>query len=1168
MKVTFWLLDVNYEVNEHTPEIWLWGITDSGNRVLVIDRNFLAYFYAVIEDKADPTKVVEEIEAERAQYPFIVKLEVVERKFFGKSVKAVKVYCKDPNFISNYANAFRNFEGVKGCLEDDIRCSMRYLIDNNVVPCGWHEIEVTEEANTLGVQVDKVYTAKSLPKFIEKAEVPQLRILGFSTICYSKEGSPKPDRNPIAIISVTTNKGEEEQFLAEDQNDKLILQAFVDYVQNFDPDLIVGFGVNRKEWHYLNERCKKLGLKLSVDRVGTEPHRSVYGHVSITGRANIDVFDFADEFPEVKVKTLENLADYLGVMKIENRVLIEDVDFADYWDDEENRENLKKFSIDNTRCIMGITDAILDFAMQLSNLVSLPLDHVGTAAVGFRVEWFLVKHAHKIGELVPKRIQKPYRRYAGAIVLKPEPGLHENIAVLDFKCHPAGTLVITKQHLVPIERVRPGDYVLGYQGWVRIREIHNYPYSGDLIKVKSEGGKELLSTPNHRLLVWNCGLKEVEAKDVSLGQKVIETVDIPMFGVGEKISERDLAMAEFLGLFYAEGYMLKKDAPYFSKERGKVRVSHQHRVTITISRNEANLRHELNKLVYLLWNEHANWLDEKNKGRATLLLQKKHIWEEFHETLQNLVSFLLMNEQLIRAFLKGFFEGDGYINSARRSVVLPQSEKNYGKLQLVEYILKVLGIKATVSPRLRVISGGKKYYKRHLEIIGRRDLEIFKDKVGFISNRKYNQLVACLNSYVRNKSPLSIPINNQKGNVRVILRRIKDVKRVKYHGFVYDLTVEDENTPYYFANFLLTHNSMYPNIMITYNLSQDTYVSPREPIPACGVYEAPEVKHRFRKEPAGFYKEVLSYLIKVRDEIRLKMKKVAPESVEYRVLDARQKAVKVITNASYGYAGWIGARWYVKPVAEAATAWGRHTILTAIKMAEKAGLKIVYSDTDSLFIKHEPEKIEKLSKEIKEKLGLEIKPDKVYVRIFFTEAKKRYAGLLPDGRLDIAGLEVVRGDWAAIAKKVQEKVLEIILKEQSPKKAAKFVQQFIYELWQRRVPYRDLIIWKTLTKPVDEYAVRASHVEAAKMLKEKGWRLTVGDKVGYVVVVGSGRLYERVKPYVFASYDEIDIEYYVSKQVVPAAVRVLESFGITEEQLLKSRMKERETRRLTDFFGS
>jgi len=306
----------------------------------------------------------------------------------------------------------------------------------------------------------------------------------------------------------------------------------------------------------------------------------------------------------------------------------------------------------------------------------------------------------------------------------------------------------------------------------------------------------------------------------------------------------------------------------------------------------------------------------------------------------------------------------------------------------------------------------------------------------------------------------------------------------------------------------------------------------------------------------------------VRDKIRSKMKKISPESVEYRVLDARQKAVKVITNASYGYAGWIGARWYIKPVAEAATAWGRHTILNAVEIAKKKGLKVVYGDTDSIFLAYEPNKIEEFSREVEKKLALEIKPDKVYVRIFFTEAKKRYAGLLPDGKLDVVGLEVIRGDWAAIAKKVQEKVLEIILKEQSPKNAVKFVQQYIYDLRQKRVPYRDLIIWKTLTKPAEEYAVKASHVEAARMLKEKGWELSVGDKVGYVVVVGSGRLYERIKPYMFASYDEIDIEYYMSKQIVPAAARVLESFGISEEELVSSKMEEKETRRLTDFFGS
>jgi len=794
MKTMFWLLDINYEVKNDTPEIWLWGIDDSGKRVLLIDRAFPAYFYAVVEDGANPQRVVEEIEKE--QYSLVVKLEVVERKFFGKSVKAIKVYCKNPDVIPRCARVLRSIEGVKDCLEDDVRYSMQYLTDNNVIPCGWHEAEVAEEKNTTSIHVDKVYTINLPPKSIEKAEAPRLKILGFSSICYGKEGSPKPDRNPVIIISTKTSTGEAKQFLAqEDKNDKLILEEFIDYVRKFDPDIIVGYGINTQDWPYLSERCRKLGFRLNIDRAGTEPHTSVYGHVSLTGRANIDLLDFADEFPEVKIKTLENMADYLGVMKIEKRTLIEDMDFPGYWDDKDRREVLKKFSMENTDSVMGIVEALLDFAMQLSNLVSLPLDHVGTVAVGFRVEWFLIKHAKKIGELIPKRIEQSYRPYVGGLVLTPKPGLHENIAVLDFK-------------------------------------------------------------------------------------------------------------------------------------------------------------------------------------------------------------------------------------------------------------------------------------------------------------------------------------------------------------------------------------AMYPNIMIAYNLSPDTYIASDEPIPYSGVFEAPEVKHTFRKEPPGFYKEVLTYLINVREEIRSKMKTLSAKSVEYRVLDARQKAVKVITNAAYGYAGWIGARWYKKPVAEAATAWGRSTIHNAIKMAEKAGLKVVYGDTDSIFLSYEPEKIEPLSKEVEEKLGLEIKPDKVYTRIFFTEAKKRYAGLLPDGQLDFVGLEVIRGDWAAIAKKVQGKVLEIILKEQSPKKAARFVQQYVSELRQKRVPYRDLIIWKTLTKPVEEYEIKASHVEAAKMLTAKGWTLTVGDKVGYVVVAGTGRLYERVKPYMLASYNEVDVEYYVTKQIIPVAARILESFGITEEQMLVSKAEERETRKLTDFFGS
>ncbi len=779
MKKTFWLLDVNYEIKNHQPEMWIWGIDDEGKRILIVDRNFEPYFYLIVEEKEDPKAVIEEARSRSADFPFLTELKPVNRRFFGKPVNAIKVVCRDPDIIPQYSKALKKIKGVKKCLEDDIRYSMRYLIDNDIAPCGWHEAEVEEIENELGVRVEKTYLAKSFPQSIEKTEVPELRILGFSMISCSPKGAPKPERDPVVIISAATNTGEERQFMAEDSNDKSVIESFIKYVRGFDPDIVAGYGTNREDWPYLLTRSKKLGIKLSVDRAGTEPHTSVFGHVSVMGRVNIDFFDLAEDLPEVKVKTLENVADFLGVMKLEKRTLVEDVDFHTYWVDPKKRPFLLNFSRENAQCIMDVADAMIDFAMQLSNLVGLPLDHVGTAAVGFRVEWFLIREAYNDGELVPKRRPRPYIPYAGALVLEPKPGLHEKIAVLDFK-------------------------------------------------------------------------------------------------------------------------------------------------------------------------------------------------------------------------------------------------------------------------------------------------------------------------------------------------------------------------------------AMYPNIMITQNVSPDTLIPATEPQPPCGVNVAPEVKHRFRTEPQGFYKKALSRLIDTRDEMRLKLRKLDPRNAEYRVLDARQKVIKVITNASYGYTGWVGARWYIKPVAEATTAWGRYTILRTIELAKKVGLELVYGDTDSIFVEHDPEKIEKISSEIKETLGLEMKPDKVYDCILFTEAKKRYCGLLPDGRLDIVGLEVVRGDWAEVAKKVQERVLEIVLKERSPEKAAGFVRQFVSDLRERKVPYKDLIIWKTLTRPIEKYKVRAPHIEAAKKLMKEGWELSAGDKIGYVIVSGSGRLYEKAEPYVLASQDEIDVEYYVSKQVVPVASRVLSMFGIAEDELLPS----------------
>lgn len=257
MKKTFWLLDVNYEVRDHQPEMWIWGIDAGGDHVLIIDRNFLSYFYLMVDEKENPQIVVDRIKARRADFPFLVRAEPVVRSSFGKPVRVIKIVCQDPDLMQSYAKRLSKIKGVKRCFEDGIRYSMRYLIDNDVTPCSWHEVEAEETENALGIQIDKVYLAKSFPKNLEKPEVPQLRILGFSMICYSPKGSPKPQKNPVVVISAATNASHEKQFIAKDSDDKPLMGSFVKHVRDFDPDVIIGYGTNRQDWHYLLFRSRK-----------------------------------------------------------------------------------------------------------------------------------------------------------------------------------------------------------------------------------------------------------------------------------------------------------------------------------------------------------------------------------------------------------------------------------------------------------------------------------------------------------------------------------------------------------------------------------------------------------------------------------------------------------------------------------------------------------------------------------------------------------------------------------------------------------------------------------------------------------------------------------------------------------------------------------------------
>ncbi|MDI6806873.1 MAG: DNA polymerase domain-containing protein, partial [Candidatus Aenigmarchaeota archaeon] len=142
--------------------------------------------------------------------------------------------------------------------------------------------------------------------------------------------------------------------------------------------------------------------------------------------------------------------------------------------------------------------------------------------------------------------------------------------------------------------------------------------------------------------------------------------------------------------------------------------------------------------------------------------------------------------------------------------------------------------------------------------------------------------------------------------------------------------------------------SLYPSIIATFNISPETIDCEHV---ECKKEKIPESNHWFCKKKKGFFSVVVKELIEKRIEVKEKMKKLREGTEGYRKFFNQQYALKILANATYGYTGYPGSKWYSKKCAESITAYGRYFVKKIIELAEKSGFTVVYADTDSCFIK-------------------------------------------------------------------------------------------------------------------------------------------------------------------------------------------------------------------------
>jgi DNA polymerase I/DNA polymerase-2 len=348
--------------------------------------------------------------------------------------------------------------------------------------------------------------------------------------------------------------------------------------------------------------------------------------------------------------------------------------------------------------------------------------------------------------------------------------------------------------------------------------------------------------------------------------------------------------------------------------------------------------------------------------------------------------------------------------------------------------------------------------------------------------------------------------------------------------------------------------SYWPSIIVTYNLSKSTFLNEKEANSL--EVDIGNKKYYFSKK-RGFFSEMLNEIIDKRKRYKQEYKKD-----DNPMTKARSNAYKLLANASYGYLGFFGARYYCPEAGASATAISRDFTKKTIDEINKKGYTVIHSDTDSVFFKlnkHTKEDVLKLLEEINKNLPgiMELELEDFFKRGIWVAkrtgefgAKKKYALINEKGKIKIRGFETVRRDWCPLARELQSHILEFILKDGNEKKALELVKETIKNLKERKIEKKQIVIRTQLKKPLSEYKSITPHVVAGQKLKTIGIPIKIGMLVEYFIAeTREKKALVRDKVKLPDEKGEYNIDYYLNNQILPAVENILEVFRVNVKEI-------------------
>ena len=348
--------------------------------------------------------------------------------------------------------------------------------------------------------------------------------------------------------------------------------------------------------------------------------------------------------------------------------------------------------------------------------------------------------------------------------------------------------------------------------------------------------------------------------------------------------------------------------------------------------------------------------------------------------------------------------------------------------------------------------------------------------------------------------------------------------------------------------------SLYPSIIKEYNLSYETVLCPHKDDEDNLVKGTP---YHICTHKMGIFAYVVGFFRDIRVKYFKPMSGDKQSTEKQRsYYQTIQQALKVFINGSYGVFGSQNFPLFCLPVAESTTGIGQYSIKETIKKAESLGVKVLYGDTDSVFLLNpSKEQMEEITIWSKKELDLDLEEEKTYQFLALSDRKKNYIGIYKDTKYtDVKGLVAKKKNTPDFIKKAFSEMIEILKNitnreefEKARDEIIRIVRDTLRKIGKPNTfVLEDYAINIGLQKDLKNYIkVIPQHVKAAKELRDlTGRNFQKGETIRFIKSKGT----IGAKAIELAKLQDIDTKKY--KELLKSAFeQVLDALGISFEEI-------------------